>query len=608
VVFVWDEVITGFRMGAGGAQEHFGIRADLATYGKIAGGGMPIGLVAGNAALLDLIDGGFWQYGDDSFPGADQIFFAGTFTKHPLAMAAAVAALEKIRAERDTLYPLLNGRTARLAQASNELFERMGMPVRVECFGSLFRYVSRKNIDLFFSHLMMEGVFVWEGRNCFLSTAHTDADVDLILRATENAVRGLQSGGFLEDKAAPQPVPASAWSRRFIALWSPQAAPALNIGGGVLIRGADAARARQLQAAVEAVLGGEGLCARFDPVQQSWLPSGQPLCVTRLAASPRDGETAEELATRMIDAEMARPFSPGDDAQVRATLVSLGKEGSFLLTLTANHCVCDGYSFALALDAIFSGVQQPGGANALPTSARFAAEAEARYRQSPDFERDRQYWSQRLQVHGGLRHPTPGGGPVSRMKFRVDANAVSRLAQAHRTSAFSVLAAAWQQALQDDEGLAAQGVLGIPLANRAVLDDDHRIAQVSNVLPLVLETQAGGSELRQRLQATAQALRELHLHGAYPLLAEAGPRAVPIVASVNLEPSAYELSGSGFDAVVMFGRRCAIEFPIELNMVRKGTHYEILCDHRDEVVSPSNALLLVSRFEQLLTTWSQHAD
>jgi len=62
--FIFDEIVTGFRVHPGGAQALFGIRADLVTYGKVVGGGMPIGILAGKAAFMDALDGGFWQYGD----------------------------------------------------------------------------------------------------------------------------------------------------------------------------------------------------------------------------------------------------------------------------------------------------------------------------------------------------------------------------------------------------------------------------------------------------------------------------------------------------------------------------------------------------------------
>ncbi len=86
---IFDEVITGFRVHPGGAQALFGIAADLATYGKVLGGGLPLGVVAGKRAFMDALDGGAWRFGDDSFPETGVTFFAGTFVRHPLAMAAA---------------------------------------------------------------------------------------------------------------------------------------------------------------------------------------------------------------------------------------------------------------------------------------------------------------------------------------------------------------------------------------------------------------------------------------------------------------------------------------------------------------------------------------
>src|SRR6185437_12649312 len=88
VILIFDEVVTGFRCHPRGAQGWFGVDADIATYGKTLGGGMPIGVVAGKASHLDCVDGGQWQYGDDSFPEKEQTVVAGTFSKHPLAMAA----------------------------------------------------------------------------------------------------------------------------------------------------------------------------------------------------------------------------------------------------------------------------------------------------------------------------------------------------------------------------------------------------------------------------------------------------------------------------------------------------------------------------------------
>ncbi|MCU0286365.1 MAG: amino acid adenylation domain-containing protein [Acidobacteria bacterium] len=94
IALIFDEIITGFRIHPGGAQAYFNIQADLVAYGKVLGGGMPIGIFAGKAKYMDRVDGGMWNYHDDSSPSGFLVQIAGTFSHHPLAMAAAKAALE----------------------------------------------------------------------------------------------------------------------------------------------------------------------------------------------------------------------------------------------------------------------------------------------------------------------------------------------------------------------------------------------------------------------------------------------------------------------------------------------------------------------------------
>ncbi len=136
IALVFDEVITGFRTGLGGAQEYYGIQADMATYGKIVGGGMPIGVVAGKSSYMDTFDGGFWQYGDNSYPSAGVTFFAGTFVRHPMAMAAAHASLTWLAAQDQSLYDGVYRLTSRLSQRLNRLFEIYGVGIHVAYFSS----------------------------------------------------------------------------------------------------------------------------------------------------------------------------------------------------------------------------------------------------------------------------------------------------------------------------------------------------------------------------------------------------------------------------------------------------------------------------------------
>jgi glutamate-1-semialdehyde aminotransferase len=187
---IFDEMITGFRLAHGGAQEWFGVRADLATYGKILGGGLPIGLVAGHGRFLDAVDGGAWTYGDDSAPTATRTAFAGTFSRNPLAMAAAQAVLRHLEAEGPELYDELNRRAADLAEQLRGAVERAGAPYRAAVCGSL---LSLKGEDaaaseLLSYHLVDRGIFAWAGGAWFLSTAHGDAECEEVVAAVEDAL------------------------------------------------------------------------------------------------------------------------------------------------------------------------------------------------------------------------------------------------------------------------------------------------------------------------------------------------------------------------------------------------------------------------------------
>ncbi|MFJ9817508.1 aminotransferase class III-fold pyridoxal phosphate-dependent enzyme [Streptomyces sp. NPDC101151] len=201
IALIFDEVITGFRLHAGGMQALSGVRADLAVYGKVIGGGMPIGVISGSERFMAPIDGGLWAYGDDSWPSAETTVFAGTFSKHPLAMAAAHAVLRRVKDESPQLHNELDARTERLQTTLNDFTRRAGIPLRVERAGSLFRFSFGRGFgypDLFFHHLLNRGVYVWEGRNCYLSTAHTDDDVTFIARTVRAAVEEMAAAGFVQ--------------------------------------------------------------------------------------------------------------------------------------------------------------------------------------------------------------------------------------------------------------------------------------------------------------------------------------------------------------------------------------------------------------------------
>lgn len=187
---IFDEVITGFRIRPGGAQEYFGVRADLATYGKIIGGGMPIGAIVGNRKFMDALDGGQWQFGDDSAPEVGVTYFAGTFVRHPLTMAAAKAALGYIKEQGPSLQESVNAKAQGLFDRVNEYYHILGLPFKLKNFGSLFKVwfdESQPLAGLLFYKMRELGVHVWEGRPCFITVAHTPEDIAFLERCFKEA-------------------------------------------------------------------------------------------------------------------------------------------------------------------------------------------------------------------------------------------------------------------------------------------------------------------------------------------------------------------------------------------------------------------------------------
>jgi glutamate-1-semialdehyde aminotransferase len=208
IALVFDEMITGFRCHPGGAQGHFGVKADLAAYGKILGGGLPIGAVAGASRFMDTIDGGLWAYGDDSVPAADLTYYEGTHRRHPLAMTAARAILQQIEEDGPELQGRLNARTEALAARLTRLFAERGVDFDVVRFASLFRIQTPPGdplAKLFFYHMRLKGMYVWDQRNHFVSPAHSDADLDRFVEAARESLDEMIAAGVLDADPTAEP-------------------------------------------------------------------------------------------------------------------------------------------------------------------------------------------------------------------------------------------------------------------------------------------------------------------------------------------------------------------------------------------------------------------
>ncbi|WP_435603461.1 aminotransferase class III-fold pyridoxal phosphate-dependent enzyme [Streptomyces sp. bgisy130] len=438
---IFDEIITGFRCHPGGAAAYFGVRPDLVTYGKVLGGGMPIGVIAGDAEFMAPIDGGRWREGDAGFPQRPSMVFAGTFSKHPLTMTVAQQMIWHLKKESPRLQATLSDRTADLAGRINAHASANGFPLDVEHFTSLFRINvggSPLAEDMFFLGLLNRGIYVWEGRTCFLSAAHTEADCARIVDAVAETAAEVASRG-LWDQARTASVPAPA--RRPSAVVgesSPSAVvgrlPSAVVGeapltdgqkllwmaselGGELgasyqmsevLRIEGTLDPERLRRAVERVAQRhEAMRTGFDEdgVSQNCAASAVPaLTVSSLSdGSPGD---VEALLHRFV----MRPTELSAPTLFRFHLVQTSEAA--YLQATAPHAIVDGWSFNVLwseLSACYTGGEA---GNALPEPASFLAYARwKRDDEDARIEANDALWRSRLGAAWESARLLDGAGP-----------------------------------------------------------------------------------------------------------------------------------------------------------------------------------------------------
>jgi glutamate-1-semialdehyde aminotransferase len=201
VLFILDESITGFRVAFGGAQEVFGLRPDLAVYGKAVGGGLPLGIVAGQADVMRIFT---------AEAGTRAIFAASTFAGNPLSIAAGLAALTHAATNRHQLYADLEKHTALLSDGVRAIARELDMPAQIARAGSIFKIVleprsARRRTagdaahmeETFAALVLRHGVLMQAGLRGYLSGAHTSADVTRLLVALQTSLRELKAGGAM---------------------------------------------------------------------------------------------------------------------------------------------------------------------------------------------------------------------------------------------------------------------------------------------------------------------------------------------------------------------------------------------------------------------------
>ncbi|MCY4243947.1 MAG: aminotransferase class III-fold pyridoxal phosphate-dependent enzyme [Gammaproteobacteria bacterium] len=197
VLLIFDEVVTGFRLAYGGAQEYFGVRPDLASYGKIVGGGGPVGCVAGRADLLETTNPG--RKGR-----ADYAYINGTLHGNPVAAAAGLATLRVL--QEPGFYDRFHARAGEFRGALTDVLTQNGVPAIIAGAASFWQFLftdraPANQMDVLASDmqrsaaldlaLLRNGVYVLPNVRRFFSAAHDDADREAVTAALERACRAL---------------------------------------------------------------------------------------------------------------------------------------------------------------------------------------------------------------------------------------------------------------------------------------------------------------------------------------------------------------------------------------------------------------------------------
>jgi glutamate-1-semialdehyde 2,1-aminomutase len=192
-VLIFDEVMTGFRVALGGAQEHYDVRPDLTTLGKVIGGGMPVGAFGGRADIMDYI------------APSGPVYQAGTLSGNPVAMAAGLATLDLV--SQPGFFEALSGTVERLTQGVLERASAAGVPLSANRAGGMFGFFfteepnvhyfqqvmdcNREHFNAFFQGMLAEGIYLAPSafEAGFVSSAHGNEEITRTLEAAEKVFK-----------------------------------------------------------------------------------------------------------------------------------------------------------------------------------------------------------------------------------------------------------------------------------------------------------------------------------------------------------------------------------------------------------------------------------
>ncbi len=635
---IFDEVVTGFRSHPGGAQALFGIRADLVTYGKVLGGGLPIGILSGTSKFMDALDGGLWKFGDKSVPESGVTFYAGTFFRHPLALAAAHASLTHIKEKGPELQADLAQKAERLVKTINRCFEINHIPVTVENFASIFYLhfpVEERFASLFYYLLREKGVHLLEGYPCFLTTAHSEEDLEFVARTFEECVVEMQKCGFF-----PEPIDASAAETVEIAETSTKHLPLTEAQKEIwhasqLCDEAALAYNDSVVATINGDLNVEAvkrsldsLVARHEALRTTFHPAGEyqqiapsgAMALTEIDLSSLD-ETQKNLElTDVLKAEAREKFDLSNGPLARTKLVRLQND-LHVLVFVGNHIVCDGWSFAVILAELCElyRAEVKGIAADLPEAARFSdfAKWDAEKMFGSEGKIAEQYWLEQFSTPpASLDLPYDRPRPTNKT-FNADVESLildealqkdlKCLGAKNGATLFSTLFAGFNVLLNRLSGQ-SDLVVAIPAAGQLMFGAERLVGHCANLLPIRSEInpeEPFGEYLKRVKKSVLDAYE--HQNYTYGLLVQRlalprDPSRSPIVSVMfNIDRSGFKgLELGGLELEITTNRKAFATFDLYFNMLETDRGVVIDCEYNNDLFDGATIRRWLGHYQTIL--------
>jgi len=612
IPLLMDEMVTGFRTHPGGVQALWGIKADLATYGKVVGGGFPIGIVAGSRKYMDALDGGQWNYGDDSQPEADMTWFAGTFVRHPPALAAARAVLLRLKEEGPALQEAMAARVKRFADPLNAHFRATSTPIVIEYFSSFFvvkfeTYLEYSN--LLFYHLHNRGVYTYEGRPAFTTTEHSDADLQLVADAMKESVAELQRAGFFpgqplqgDDEIITIPLSEGQQEIWLATRFGNEASMAFNLASTLLLKGK--LNSQALSDAVDA------LVARHEALRAVPNSDGQTqrilsslkakISINFVDLSQLDSVARTRDLGKYRAEEVQTPFDLENGPLLRARLCKL-TDNEHLFILTAHHVVADGWScgvllrdlgalYAAACAGEIAKLQAP-----LQLSQWVQQQADAQ--QSEERRTAMSFWLQEYKdtvpvLELPIDHPRPPLKTYQAARVNLDLDAeftksVRGLATRLGATTFATLLGAFQTMLHRLSGQ-TDVVVGFSLAGQSNLGGRDLVGHCVNFLPLRMTVEANSSFADQVMQARGKVFDAIENQQVAfgelikRLNLKRDPSRLPLMSvAFNLDPSSKGIAFGDLEVSPGSVARRYENFDIFFNVVELSDSLQIQCTYNE---------------------------